>query len=162
MPTVAQSVVFVERQITSTPFKKSLVLAARLIGLFVARPVTHGDLGRKKSGWRFRFGIKGRQLQTNNNNDGICSALHSPSTSPSAIVLVVGWGSKLLRKDGRTDEGRKQAAKSKIRMQAAGVSRVYHQETAEDEGRRRFGQQATIGVYPGKCFFGPWGHRKAP
>jgi hypothetical protein len=47
------------------------------------------------------------------------------SASPIVVVvLAVGWLSKWLRKDGRMDEGKKQAAKSKRRMQAAGVSRV--------------------------------------
>src|ERR1700693_2662290 len=40
------------------------------------------------------------------------------------VVLVVGEESKWLRKDGRMDEGSKQAAKSKKRMEAAGVSRI--------------------------------------
>jgi hypothetical protein len=43
------------------------------------------------------------------------------------VVLVVGWGSKWLRKDGRMDEGR-----SKRRNQREGCMRrefrVYHQE----------------------------------
>jgi hypothetical protein len=89
----------------------------------------------------------------------------SPTVLIVVVVLVVGWGSNWLRKDGRTDEGRKQAAKSKRRMQAAGVSRV---PPENGRGRRTTTRTTTIratsayGVYPGKCFFGPWGHRKAP
>jgi hypothetical protein len=86
----------------------------------------------------------------------------SPTVLIVVVVLVVGWGSNWLRKDGRTDEGRKQAAKSKRRMQAAGVSRV---PPGNDRGRRTtttIRATSAYGVYLGKCFFGPWGHRKAP
>jgi len=57
---------------------------------------------------------------------------------------------------GRTDEG------SKRRNQREGCRRpefrVYHQKTAEDEGRRRrgrFGQQAPMGFTPGNAFLAP-------
>lgn len=50
------------------PFRKLSAQVARLIGLFVASRVTHADHGPKKSGWRFRFGIMGRELETNDNS----------------------------------------------------------------------------------------------
>jgi hypothetical protein len=84
------------------------------------------------------------------------------SSSSSSSSWSIGDRSGCERMDGQT-KGRKQAAKSKRRMQAAGVSRV-----PPGNGRGRRTTTRTIratsasGVYPGKCFFGPWGHREAP
>ena len=52
------------------------------------------------------------------------------------VVLVVGWGSNWLRKDGRMDEGRKQAAEAKRRMQGSRVPPRPRTQDDDDWGNK--------------------------